>query len=442
MTSRSPNQDRGFALIIVLWLSLALAATALAFGHVALMGHRTQDGTRSVLQCRQTMRGAAAYVAALLGTAETGGMPEIESEDVERVVVGDSAFWLVSPDWNEGSEVTFGLVSEAGKLNLNTATKSMLQLLPGMSESVAAAIIDWRDENSEPEAYGAEDETYSRKTPSYRAKNGDFESVAELLLVDGVDEELLYGKDRNQNGVIDPWEDDDASADDADLGIWHLLTVYSAEPNGSSGGSESGGAGGSSSSSKTNVTQTQALRTYLTQKFGADAASKAANAGPYQSVLDFASRGGLTREQFEQVADDLTASDEDVVRGLVNVNLAPRAVLRCLPGIGDEWADKIISHRTANSEALTTVAWLLDALDADVIPVVGPYVTVKTYQFSADVVVVANLRRAVRRTQMVFDMQSGTPSLVSMRDLSGMPWPLGEDVWNDTVSEPFTDDTE
>lgn len=440
MNTPHPHRQRGFALILVLWLSLALASVAITFGQVALFAHRTQSGTTATLQCRQTTRSAITYVKALLESAEAGEMPELEDEDIEKVVVGESAFWLVAPVWGDNGEMDYGLVSEAGKLNLNTATKDMLQLLPGVTVAVAAAIVDWRDENNEPESYGAEDETYSRKSPPYRAKNADFESVEELLLVDGVDEELLYGKDLNQNGVIDPWEDEADSSDDSDFGIWHLLTVCSAEPGGSSSGSSAPGQ--SADSGKTNVTDTRTLQSYLSQRFSPQVAEAAAS-HRYTSVLDFAANSGLTREQFAQVESDLVASDEDTVKGLVNVNEAPRAVLACLPGLGTNGADKLVRYRTANSDELTSIAWILDALDDDdVVSQLGPHITTKTYQISADVVAVANHRRAVRRTHLVFDLSSGSPVLISRRDLSGMAWPLEQELWDELRTESLTDDSE
>ena len=435
-TSCQSPREAGFALILVLWLSLALASAALCFGHVALLGHRSQDSARHTLQCRQTLRSAAEYVRALLSTTEAGEMPELEDDHSERVLVGDSAFWLLAPSWGESPELAYGLVSEAGKLNLNTATKDMLQALPGMTEAIAAAIIDWRDEDLEPLPYGAEDETYSRKTPPYRAKNADFESIEELLLVEGMDEDLLYGKDRNQNGVIDPWEDESTSRGSDDSGIWHLITVHSAEPGAQQGGGQQGQQG------KTDVTSMQALRTYLSQKLGPQVANQAASAGPYGSVLEFAANSGLTREQFGQVESDLTASDEDTVPGLVNINLAPRAVLRCLPAVGDEGAEKLVSYRTANSDSLTSITWVLDALGNECARDLGPHVTTKTYQVSADVVVVANLRRAMMRCRFVFDLSSGSPLLVARGDLTGMPWALDKELWTTLATESLTSETD
>jgi hypothetical protein len=88
------------------------------------------------------------------------------------------------------------------------------------------------------------------------------------------------------------------------------------------------------------------------------------------------------------------------------------------------------------------VSWLLDALGTECAKELGPYVTVKTYQISADVVAVANRRRAVRRVRLVFDLSSGSPVLVSRRDLSNMAWPLEQDLWDELGSDPLADDSE
>lgn len=421
-------QEHGLALVLVLWLALALASTALCFGHVAVLGYRTGNGARANLQCRHTLDAAAVYVQALLAAAEPGAMPTLEAEDVQRIEVGASAFWLLAPIWSESPERSYGLVSEAGKLNLNTASKAMLQALPGMTEALAAAIVDWRDEDGEPQPYGAEDETYSRRQPPYRARNADFTSVEELLLVEGMDEDILYGKDRNRNGVIDPWEAELADGNLADFGIYHLVTVHSAEPNSAGQGQE-----------KTNVADAAALRRFLARTFDSQTANRVEGAGPYRSVLEFAARSGLEREQFERIAENLTASDEDTVRGLVNVNVAPLAVLRSLPGIGEGDAEKLISYRMANSESLTSVAWVLDVLGEDCARDLGPHVTTRTYQVSADVFAVAGQRRAVRRARLVFDDSGEGPQLVARRDLGSMAWPLGEELWHELKTECWDD---
>ena len=131
--------------------------------------------------------GAIRYVQHFLAAPETPGQPP--SEDLyqrEAGAIGDAQFWLIGRT-NTTDTITephFGLVDEASKLNLNTATLEMLEALPRMTPDLAAAIIDWRDADSKVTPGGAEDETYLRKNPPYRCKNAPFESVDELRLVE------------------------------------------------------------------------------------------------------------------------------------------------------------------------------------------------------------------------------------------------------------------
>src|SRR5262249_6309153 len=118
---------------------------------------------------------------------------------------------------SESQPYRFGVTDECGKINLNSLMKvdssgqvlyNMLIQLPNMTEDIANSILDWLDPDEEPRESGAESDTYSAMTPPYRAKNGPLDSVEELLLVKGVVPQLLFGNDRNRNGILDPNEDD------------------------------------------------------------------------------------------------------------------------------------------------------------------------------------------------------------------------------------------
>jgi len=56
-----------------------------------------------------------------------------------------------------------------------------IQAPPGAAQRLKAQIIDWIDADSRPEPGGAEDETYQRFTPPYRAANQRFSELEELL---------------------------------------------------------------------------------------------------------------------------------------------------------------------------------------------------------------------------------------------------------------------
>lgn len=86
---------------------------------------------------------------------------------------------------------------------------NVLMQLPNMTETIAESILDWIDADDDPRPTGAEGDMYSMSL-NYAPPNGPIQSLDELLLVQGVTPELLFGADRNHNGIID--EDEQAVA--------------------------------------------------------------------------------------------------------------------------------------------------------------------------------------------------------------------------------------
>lgn len=81
------------------------------------------------------------------------------------------------------------LSDEFSRINLNKATKETLERLTG-SRDMAAAIIDWRDPDSDVSLGGAEGAYYQSLPNPYPCRNGPFQSVAELMLVKGMTPDL------------------------------------------------------------------------------------------------------------------------------------------------------------------------------------------------------------------------------------------------------------
>jgi type II secretory pathway component PulK len=103
--------------------------------------------------------------------------------------------------------ISSDVVEEAtGTADLQNLGRSLLMGLPGMTEDVADAILDWIDEDDEPREFGCEIEYYSQLPTPYAPANGSIQSVEQLLLVRGVTPELLFGLDQNRNGVLDAGE--------------------------------------------------------------------------------------------------------------------------------------------------------------------------------------------------------------------------------------------
>ena len=462
-------RQRSSVLIIVLWIAFGLVSLALYFAHSMSMELRTADNQVASAQAEQAIAGAACYVSNVLATAELPGtLPDPLTYQSEAVAVGDATFWLLGRSDGQGppGEPFFGLTDEAAKLNLNIATLEMLEMLPRMTPELAAAIVDWRDSDSDVTSGGAEDEIYQRLNPPYRCKNAPFESIDEMRLVYGMDMQTLFGEDANLNGVLDPNENDgDASLPDdnrdgrLDPGILEYVTIYSREPNTRTNGE-----------ARVNVagTDQQQLATLLQEKFGTDRANQilqnfgvpgGGGAGPgggagaggsagagggrtgsgaggtgagtsvaVRSVLEFYIRSGMTADEFAQIERDVTVSSGNTTEGLVNVNTASEAVLACIPGVGIDLAPSLVSYRQSNSSSRTTMAWVVEVLGQTNAIQAGPYLTGSSYQFTADIVAVGQYGRGYQRVKFIFDTSEDAPKILYRQDLTHLGWALGKDL--------------
>jgi type II secretory pathway component PulK len=95
---------------------------------------------------------------------------------------------------------SYRISDEDSRVNLNRATPDQLHRLlleAGVPRETRDVIVDsiqdWRDPNDEHRLNGAESDYYQALPVPYRAKNADFDSVEELLLVQGVTPEIFWG---------------------------------------------------------------------------------------------------------------------------------------------------------------------------------------------------------------------------------------------------------
>ena len=418
---------RGSVLIIVLWVAFGLVSIALYFAHSMTFELRASDNRVAGLEAEQVIEGASRYVNYVLTTyATNGAVPDRINYQHEAVPVGDARFWLIGrPDRQTTvNEPFFGLVDEGSKLNLNTATIEMLQLLPNMTASLAAAIIDWRDADSTITTGGAEAESYARLPQPYLCKNAPFETVDELRLVYGMTLELLYGEDANLNGTLDPNENDGPTSPPNDdrngqltAGILDYVTVYSREPN----------------TGRTNITSQppQQFTSLLQQTLGytqIKANQVAARGQASRSVLEFYYnvRQLMTADEFARIEPSITASTGNFVDGRVNVNTASVEVLTCVPGIGADKAQSLVAYRQSNPDKLHSIAWVADVLDSvSAIRSAGTNLTTRSYQFSADIAAIGHHGRGYSRARYVFDTSEGATRIRYRQDLTRLGWALG-----------------
>jgi hypothetical protein len=116
---------------------------------------------------------------------------------------------------------------------VNVASLEELSKIEGMTPDIVAAIIDWRDEDNSVSPGGAEVDYYMSLQPPHLPRNGPLQTIRELLMVRGIDRQLLFGSDLHQNGGLDVAGENEptSAAREVDMGWAGLLTVDSATDN-------------------------------------------------------------------------------------------------------------------------------------------------------------------------------------------------------------------
>lgn len=101
---------------------------------------------------------------------------------------------------------------EEGKINLNNLisasaldarVENQLTLLLeqlGKNIDLVDAVIDWIDEDDDPELAGAESDYYTGLDEPYSPKNGPMDNIYELRLIKGITDDIFFGKE-NEAGL-------------------------------------------------------------------------------------------------------------------------------------------------------------------------------------------------------------------------------------------------
>jgi DNA uptake protein ComE-like DNA-binding protein len=428
-------QRRGTILIVTMIVSFALAGSVIVLCRSMRVEMQASANMAASLEASSIERGAEQYVLALIGNYkdELRGMSE---DEFAAVPVGTGYFWLLRPDYDDTTLPVFGLVEEAGKLNINDATFEELARLPGMTYEAASSIMDWRDEDSNIERDGAENEYYLGLPEPYYCKNDGFETVEELLLVREFYRPMLYGdgtapplgQQRSNRGTDRNLFTDPALA----RGIYDLVTIYSDEVNQTSDGQARIRLDRLDRSSTLTQFQTK-LRELLGTERGNQVA-QAATAGRtgtqrrMTSVFQLYFRGKMKPEELDLVVDHFTHDGDNDLERRINPNVAPEAVLRCMDGLDPEDVDKLMAQRTANDPTSNSIAWVAEALGEQKAVAVGPRLTWKSDQYSADILAVSGNGRSFKRVRIVVDTEDGYPQIVYRRDITDRGWPMDPEV--------------
>lgn len=273
---RRSSRD-GFFLVLVLIVVVVATMAAYSFTELMLAYDDSAHLSGDLVQARVNVESGSEVIRLILAEppetrVDFGGVyNNPQMFQAVNVSPGDdgatfSNFTVIAPaldDTGMLGGIRFGLQNESARLNVNTLTVlennsaalmaavalageaadeldteniavSLLMGLPGMTEDIADAILDWIDEDEEMRPYGAESDYYTTLPTPYSAANGPLQSVEELLLVRGVTPTLLFGADVNRNGVLDADEQQRFGVSvetPGALGWAAFLTVHGAEAN-------------------------------------------------------------------------------------------------------------------------------------------------------------------------------------------------------------------
>jgi general secretion pathway protein K len=143
-----------------------------------------------------------------------GGSNNAQAMAVAESGIAVAELMLLNPDplqrWRtDGSvyqldytddKVRIRLLAETGKIDINTADQVLLQgvlasspLEEDMQAKLVDAILDWRDADDLVRLEGAEKDEYKKAGLSYKPRNKPFQSIEELQLVLGMNEEVFKG---------------------------------------------------------------------------------------------------------------------------------------------------------------------------------------------------------------------------------------------------------
>ncbi|HLY73644.1 MAG TPA: hypothetical protein VKU80_05955 [Planctomycetota bacterium] len=438
----------GIALIIVLWLMAILTLLMYAFLADMQVEYSIGAGYGDGKKAEQLAWSAidAACAALLNDTRPYQGLNNdpwtADPSNFFEVPLGDGAYSVFRPLYDNVQTVLWTPDDEASKINLNTASKAVLLKLPNMTEDIVDAILEWRGSAGTTSSNAGGNSYYNALNPPYNSKHQPFETLEELLYVQGMTPELLFGEDFNLNGRLEPNENDsdgswppDNQDGMLDPGLWSLCTVWSVDKNVD--------AQGKSRVNLNSATDTQLEAAGLTAA-EAQTISAQRTVIPYVSVAQLLGGGGLpaalSPARFKVVVDHLTVVPGATVPGLVNINTAPQQVLLCLPGITQDIAVKLMDYRTTPGNDLSNIGWLLNVMDPGVLQGIANLITCRSYQYRINAVGrvgtpysvgagsstdVPGRPGAFRRMTAVFDkLATPNPRLVYWKDQTklGMPY--------------------
>jgi general secretion pathway protein K len=193
------GSQKGIALLLVLWILSILMVIAMSFTFMA------RTDAFSALYFREGVENKYLAEAGI----ERGIMELVHRSVNNKQVITLEGMELVKTDGRAyygklgNGSYLFRMEDESGKMNINALSDASGILLKNLlinagvstedADIIVDSILDWKDADDLRRLNGAESDYYLSLPNPYRAKDANFDTLEELLLVRGVTPEILYG---------------------------------------------------------------------------------------------------------------------------------------------------------------------------------------------------------------------------------------------------------
>lgn len=196
--------QEGIALLLVLWVLTILMVIVLSFSFMA----RTE--TYSTLSFKErTEKKFIAEAGIERGIMELfyRNLYKNQTLELEGREVWKTDGTSYKNQMGDGY-YTVRVIDESGKVDINTVSDVVLKNLlisSGVQEeeidTIVDSIMDWKDPDDLHRLHGAESDYYMSLPNPYKAKDANFDTLEELLLVKGMTPEILHGSNEKR-GII------------------------------------------------------------------------------------------------------------------------------------------------------------------------------------------------------------------------------------------------
>jgi general secretion pathway protein K len=224
------RNSRGIVLIMVLWVITILSVIVLEFSFAMRTEVNIAKNFKEETQLYAIAEGGVQRAVAELIFKHDPRVQQKRKTQKADEVPPEKKEWMTdgrpySLPFDQG-KCEVKITSEAGKVNINIVSEATLRKIIGQlgleaeaRDMVVDSIMDWKDPDDFYRVNGAENDYYRSLKEPYDCKNGNLDSIEELLLVRGVTPDLFYGKKEKKKG--------EEGGKTEGIGLRDLFSIYS-----------------------------------------------------------------------------------------------------------------------------------------------------------------------------------------------------------------------